>query len=169
MKAAIEIIKTILTAALISGVILAFVQPTIVSGHSMDPTLGNGDYLLASRLAYTGDRIPSHGDIVTIKGHYEEGKLLIKRVIATEGDHLEIRGGSVFLNGKLLDEPYVTSQGGTTAADNIDVTLGKDEIFCMGDNRPASLDSRDPSVGIIKEEDITGKVFMSLFPLGGIH
>ena len=97
-------------------------------------------------------------------------KLLIKRVIGVEGDTMTIQDGKVYRNGELLDEPYIHGQ--ETLADEgmdiIDMEVGEDELFCMGDNREVSLDSRSPQVGNVDEDDVVGKAVVRLFPFNQI-
>lgn len=128
-----------------------------VEGSSMYPTLKSGDVLIANKL-----KTVERGDIVIIKDEKPD-EWLIKRVIAMEGDTVEIKAGSVFVNGKKLNEPYIIhpNMAITEAGDWQKRTLKKGEIFYLGDNRTpnASLDSRsylstcskDQIVGVVEE------------------
>ena len=123
----------------------------------MYPTLKSGDVLIANKL-----KTVERGDIVIIKDEKPD-EWLIKRVIAMEGDTVEIKAGSVFVNGKKLNEPYIIhpNMAITEAGDWQKRTLKKGEIFYLGDNRTpnASLDSRsylstcskDQIVGVVEE------------------
>lgn len=88
----------------------------------------------------------------------------IKRVIGVSGDHVKIENGSVYLNGELLDEPYLQDDVQTLALDGVftDIIVPENCIFAMGDNRPESLDCR--SFGCIPLEKIEGKVVLRFFP-----
>ena len=114
--------------------------------------------------------MPEYGDIIvfdaaiyTAEG---EGKKLIKRVIGLPGDVLEIKGGLVYRNGKALQEEYVYGQ--LTPGEMIPTTVSKGCIFVMGDNRPTSLDSRDPAIGQVPLADIMGRVDLRLYPFDQI-
>ena len=121
----------------------------VVDGSSMRPTLSSGDVLVANRQAGY-----ERGSIVVIGGVKEYW--LIKRVIAVEGDNVEIKEGRVYINGNELDEPYLSSSAYTDELDWETCTLGEDEIFYLGDNRTNSSDSR--SYGVCKERNIVGVV-----------
>lgn len=135
-----------------------------VSGQSMENTYFDGDKLFVER--NRGDSY-EHGEVVVLSCT-EEGKehsVLVKRVIATEGDTLDIdfENGTVTLNGEVLDEPYIKEltyrdDGGF----DYPVTIPKDCYFCMGDNRNHSSDSRDARIGFVPESDIRGRVKVKL-------
>ena len=126
-----------------------------VDGSSMYPTLKDGDVLVANKL-----KSATHGDIVIIKDE-KPNEWLIKRVIAMEGDLVEIKAGKVFVNGKELDEPYAIYPNSaiTESGDWERRTLKEGEIFYLGDNRKpnASLDSRS-YLGTCTEDQIIGVV-----------
>ena len=92
-------------------------------------------------------------------------KDLVKRVIATEGQHIKIEDSKVYVDNKLLDEPYIHDN--YTSGD-IDMVIPEGEVFTMGDNREKSLDSRYEEVGLVNEKDIMGKVMIRLFPFNKI-
>ncbi|MDD6311084.1 MAG: signal peptidase I [Firmicutes bacterium] len=171
-----EFLKDLAFAVIIVLAITAVIKPTIVKESSMESTLFENNYLFVNKLAYKFKDHPNYGDIVIFKSdidNYEDGgkKLLIKRVIATEGDTVTIEDGYVYRNGKLLDEPYVNEQGATYDDEGMEIDdfkVPQDEVFCMGDNREVSLDSRAPEVGTVPEEDIVGKAFIRLFPFNQI-
>lgn len=124
-----------------------------VDGTSMVPTYHDQDRTVFSRL-----KEPEHGDIVIFM---MRDIPIIKRVIAIEGDTIEIRNGVVYLNGSALDEPYITeywTNGG--CIDDKPLTLKKGEYFLMGDNRNVSHDSR--AEGVFTKEDYVGTVMMNL-------
>ena len=164
---AYEWVSAMISALLILAVIfLCMMQTVTVYGTSMVPTLQNGDRLLISR----GTAPYEVGDIVIIDRYVQEP--LIKRVMAMPGDTLDIgSNGEVYRNGVLLTEPYI--QGQTFPLDVTGViTVPEGYVFVMGDNRPASLDSRSNEVGLISLEDVVGKVTLRLWPLstfGGVY
>ncbi len=144
----------------ISIVFAIGVRTVGVEGDSMNYTLLDGDKLLLSRWWYE----PQHGDIVVVRRPDDEP--LIKRVIACEGDHLDIDEltGMVILNGEELHESYLycsTPREGFTG----EVIVPEGYVFVMGDNRINSMDSRHPSIGFIAVEDIMGKALWRIAPM----
>ena len=167
-KEAIEWIKVIATALVFAFIITQFVRPTLVRGESMYPTLEESDYLIINRMAYkTGE--PEDGDIIVFSTQLlqENGntKDLVKRIIAVEGEHIKIEDSKVYVNDKLIDEPYIHNN---YTEGNVDIVIPKDKVFAMGDNREKSLDSRYEDVGLVDEKDIMGKVVIRLFPFNKI-
>lgn len=160
--------KVILSAIIIAFIITQFIRPTLVRGESMYPTLKENDYLIISNISYRV-KSPKVGDIIVFKTDLtqEDGscKDLVKRVIATEGDHLVIKDFKVYVNEKLVYEPYINGQYTTG---DIDIIIPKNKIFAMGDNREKSLDSRYEEVGLIEESDVIGKVTVRLYPFDRI-
>ena len=168
-KEIFEWAKIISTALVLSFVITLFVKPTLVSGESMHPTLENGDYLLINRIEPKLSGVEK-GDIVVFKSNLiqDDGKTrkdLVKRVIATEGDHIKIENSKVYVNDKLIEEPYIDDD---IMTETIDATVPKGKMFVMGDNRDNSLDSRNEMVGFVDEKEVIGKVFIRLFPFDKI-
>ena len=165
----IEWIKIIVTSLVIALVITHFIRPTLVQGSSMYPTLEEKDYLIINRVAYKREE-PKRGDIIVFKTELlqDNGKKkdLVKRVIGLPGDHIKINAQEVYLNGELLEEEYISPTVVTEG--NIDITIPEGTIFVMGDNRQHSMDSRDPDVGLVKIDDIMGKVIVRLLPFNKI-
>ena len=118
----------------------------------MLPTLNDGDRILLNTFKNTYDR----GDIVVF--HIPGDKLLIKRIIGIEGDDVQIRDGSVYLNGKKLDEPYINGRG-TLYGEEMVVPQG--HVYVMGDNRSNSVDSR--IIGTVLESEIIGSLILRIF------
>lgn len=164
----IEWVKTIGVAVILAFVITQFVRPTIVNGQSMYPTLDNKDYLIINRMAYKFGE-PTRGDVVVfstdLKQDNGESKDLVKRVIGIEGDHIKIEDSKVYINGNIIEEPYIHEN---YTEGSIDLTIPKGQMFTMGDNRENSKDSRMSDVGLVKEEDVMGKVMVRLFPFDKI-
>lgn len=118
-----------------------------ISGHSMYPTLSDGDYVLLNPFA----RRFASGDIVTAK---VDNEIIVKRVIGTGGDNITITNtGEVSVNGEKLSEPYICR---TSGAKTYCVTVPENHIWLMGDNRGASTDSR--TFGAVSVYDVTGKI-----------
>ena len=155
-------------AYLIAGIVLVFLlcfRIVIVSGDSMYDTLVDGDYLLLLSNVFYQE--PQQGDIIVAsKTDYENGTPIIKRVIATEGQTVDIdfRTGTVFVDGQPLTEPYIYSP--TTNPEGVSFPLVVNEgcVFVLGDNRGRSKDSRSPEIGQIDTRQIVGKAIMLVFP-----
>lgn len=166
MKAILEWVKEIIIAVIIACIIMTFVKPIIVRQRSMEPTFSNGDYIFVSRQAYNLFGDPQRGDVIIFHSELKtddgKDKNLIKRIIGLPGDTVEIVGGYVYLNGEKLDETYVKVQGISGQMDEIVVPDG--ELFCLGDNREVSQDSRDAAVGCVDQDQVLGKVFVRIYP-----
>jgi signal peptidase I len=162
-----EVVKFALIAVLIVLPIRLFIaQPFIVSGASMDPTFGNGEYLIVDQLSYKFEP-PHRGDVIIFKWPEDESKFFIKRVIGLPEEIVEINEGKVTIKntlhpeGLILDETYIDPSNIRT--DDAVITLGKGEYFVMGDNRNGSSDSR--SWGPVKKNLIIGRPFVRLLPV----
>ena len=157
-----------LVFALIFCVVLFvfFFRLVDVVGDSMNPTLENADKMVVSDLFYK----PKQGDIIIFRKDEYKPEALVKRVIATEGQTVEIdfNRGRVYVDGKLLDEPYIAEP----TRNQIDFTgvqvVPEGCVFVMGDNRNESADSRDSRIGMVDERLIIGKVLLTVFPLDHI-
>jgi len=162
-------IKDIIIAGLIALLVMTFIKPTIVKESSMEPTLYANNYLFLSKQAYRfsepkhGDIVVFHTDLTTSDG---QEKLLIKRIIALPGDIITIAEGRVSLNGRVLDEPYISEPETGGFIENFEIPEGM--VFAMGDHRSVSIDSRDDRVGCIPVNLIVGKAFLRLYPFDKI-
>jgi len=167
----IEWIKDIIVAAILASIILTFFKPIIIQQESMLNTYLPGDYVIISRQAYKLFGDVERGDVVVFKTDLQDemgrNKNLIKRIIGLPGDRVEVReDGYVYINGELLDEPYLKDQGiSDEIAGTVDVVVGEDEIFACGDNREVSYDSR--AMGCIEQDTIMGKVICLVFNTEG--
>ena len=155
-----------LTSALIFCVIVFvfFIRVIDVKGTSMNPTLNNQDKMLVSGLFYK----PEAGDIVVFKkDSYSPDKALVKRVIATEGQEINIDfdQGIVYVDGVALEEDYISELTRTKLDFIGPKTVPEGCVFVMGDNRNMSTDSRDKDIDMVDERLIIGKVYCVLFPL----
>ncbi len=172
-----EFIKDFIIAIIIVVAISMVVKPTIVKERSMQPTLYENNYLFVSKISYKFKDHPNRGDIIVFQSQLDDDKnggkkLLIKRVIGVEGDVLTIEDGYVYRNGEKLDEPYIMEQGATYEDEYCEIdnfTVPEDQVFCMGDNRTSSLDSRSPDVGTVSEKNIVGKAFFRLYPFNEMN
>ncbi|UNT95713.1 signal peptidase I [Allobaculum mucilyticum] len=184
-----DILDFVKVFAISAIVILLFVNfiahPVTVVGHSMDPTLQNGEYGFTSVISpMVSD--PSRGDIVVVNQKNEQGETerWVKRVIGLPGETIECRNGKVYVDGVVLDESsylkqdfidealakYKADHGqqdyGTFNYDFSPVTLGEDEYWVMGDNRMNSKDSRE--IGPIKKDEIYGMGVLVLYPFNAM-
>ena len=162
-KSIFSIITSGVLAVAIFLFVTVFYKPTLTHGHSMEPTLSDGDRAIAAVWNYK----PANGDIVVIKDIHKANKYLVKRIISIAGDTIDIdfSTGEVFRNGELLVEPYILEK--TTAAGDVrfPVTIPEGCVFVMGDNRNQSTDSRTTYTGMISEKNIEGKVIYRFYPL----
>ena len=157
-----------LVFALIFCVVLFvfFFRLVDVVGDSMNPTLENADKMVVSDLFYK----PKQGDIVIFRKDEYKPEALVKRVIATEGQTVEIdfNRGRVYVDGVLLDEPYIAEP----TRNQIDFTgvqvVPEGCVFVMGDNRNASTDSRDKRIGMVDVRLIIGRAYCVIYPTNEI-
>lgn len=160
-----ELMDSIVIALVAVMIIFTLVcRVYVVDGTSMVSTLSNGDRLLVSNLFYT----PEQGDIVCFVARNNNDKVLVKRVIATEGQTIDITDDyKVTIDGELLEESYLAT-GIYTEPKNFDFpyTVKEGEVFCMGDNRVNSKDSRD--LGPIETKYLLGQLVLRLFPHTGV-
>lgn len=137
----------------------------VVSGSSMYSTLIDGDYLLlVSNLFY---QEPRRGDIiVAAKKSFDDGAPIIKRVIATEGETVDIDFdmGIVYVDGVALEEPYTYTPTNVDEGMRFPLTVEENCVFAMGDNRNRSKDSRNPEIGQIDKREILGKALYLFMP-----
>lgn len=153
-----------LLAVIIVVFILVF-RLVVVSGSSMYSTLWDGDWLLV--LSNTFYREPEYGDIIVVsKESFNDSEPIIKRVIATEGQTVDIDfvSGTVFVDGKMLDENYTYTSTNQDEGMKFPLTVAEGCVFALGDNRNNSLDSRFPAIGMIDKREILGKALFLFYP-----
>lgn len=156
-------LKIIFIAFLIAISLRAYVfDVTRVEGLSMYPTLADGDHLITLKVAYLLDE-PQRGDIVVLQAPDVADEDYIKRIIALPNEELEIRDGQVYIDGILLDEPYLN---GLETEGDLHTIVPDGFYFVMGDNRGESRDSRIEAVGPINAGSIHGKAVLRIWPLG---
>ncbi len=137
----------------------------IVHGRSMDPTFGEGQFLIVSRAHYWFEE-PERGDVVVFHAPSKLDEDYIKRVIGVPGDHIESRDQQLYLNGALLDEPYLAEACSLfSCRDEVWAEVPPGSYFVLGDNRNSSVDSRRVSVGFVDKELLVGKVLFRYWPL----
>ncbi len=159
----------LLVVLLITYLIIVFVgQRTEVSGDSMEPTLSDGDNLIVDKITYRF-RDPERFDVIVFPFQYQKETYYIKRIIGLPGETVMIdEAGNILIDGKVLLESYgreiIDEDKRGLAAEP--VTLGPDEYFVLGDNRNCSSDSRVAEVGNIKKDQIIGRAWLRIWPLG---
>ncbi|MDP7619957.1 MAG: signal peptidase I [Dehalococcoidia bacterium] len=178
-----EVIETVIAAAVLFFIVQAMIQSYQVEGPSMEPNVHNNELLLVNKAVYLtvsrstvdrflpfidlesgGDLYPFHaprrGEIVVLRGPDGSTHDFIKRIVAGPGDTLEIRRGSLFINRKAVDEPYISQLDLSTTTGPTVMRAG--QYYALGDNRPVSLDSR--AWGPITEDMIIGKAWFAYWP-----
>ena len=157
-----DLVYMLLTIVL---VFLLLFRIIVVSGDSMYSTLLDGDYLLLlSNLFY---REPEPGDIIVIsKESFDHGAPIVKRVIATEGQLVDIDfdAGVVYVDGEQLQEDYINNLTHNSRGVNFPLTVQEDCLFVLGDNRSVSLDSRYSEIGQIDKREVLGKALFLMLP-----
>lgn len=161
-KVFVSTISSLTVVAAIAVLISTLILPVLrVTGTSMTPTLQNNEFVICSKASDF-----KSGDIVAF---YYNNKILLKRVIGTSGDVIDISDdGTVHKNGKLLNEPYLNEKSLGTCDIELPYQVPDNRIFVMGDHRQTSIDSRTLSVGCIADEYIIGKVIFRLWPINQI-
>ncbi len=153
---------------LLAGILLVLLllfRVVIVSGPSMNATMVDGDYLLLLGNLFYSE--PEQGDIIVAsKNSFKDGEPIIKRVIATEGQVVDIDfdAGIVYVDGMPLEEPYTNTPTNLQEGIVFPVTVKEGCVFVMGDNRNSSKDSRNPEIGQIDCREILGRAIFLILP-----
>lgn len=155
----------ILVAAVVLLVATLWLPVLQVSGASMEPTLEDGQIVVAAK------GVPfKAGDVVSF---YYDNKVLLKRVIGVTGDQINLGSdGTVYVNGVVLDEPYVSEKSIGQCDIDLPYQVPDGKIFVMGDHRATSMDSRLHAIGCISDDMVVGKVIWKIWPFtifGGIQ
>jgi len=160
-----DLLLVLAAGLLLAGGSMFFVRASLVRGSSMEPTLSDGDCILVQMAGYDD---PQPGDIVAVRAKDRRDKHLVKRIIARGGETVQIdfETGMVFVDGQLLDEPYIAESTHRMGDIPFPVTVPPDSYFVLGDNRNISRDSRSSALGCVPREDIEGKAVFRFAPLG---
>lgn len=156
-------IGVLITVAAIAVLVATLWMPVLkIYGDSMTPTLSEGDYVICIK-----QKEYKTGDIIAF---YYNNKILIKRVIASSGNWVDIDyDGIVYINNEKLEENYVKEHAyGDSTNIKLPYQVPESKIFVMGDHRLTSLDSRNTSVGCIEKDQIVGKLVLSIWPINHI-
>ena len=146
-------------------VLLLVFRVVVVSGTSMNMTFLDGDYLLL--LSNTLYHNPRQGDVIVVsKESFDDGAAFVKRVIATEGQTVDIdfTAGIVYVDGVALDEPYTNTPTNVNGGMIFPLVVEEGCVFAMGDNRNISKDSRYPEIGLVDCREILGKAIFLVIP-----
>jgi signal peptidase I len=176
----IEVAETLILTIVIFWLIQTFVaQPYKVQQQSMEPTLEPEQYVLVDKITPKFDSY-SRGDVVVFNPVSHEDETCaspidpdsmvdlvpyIKRVIGEPGDLVELVDGDVYINGALVDEPYVHGQQSRPQSDQESWVVQEGRLFVMGDNRENSQDSRSETIGEICVNDVVGRAFLRYWPI----
>lgn len=157
---------TLITVAAIAVLVATLWLPVLqIYGSSMTPTLKDGQIIVSVKTAQF-----EPGDIVAF---YYNNKILVKRVIAKQGDWIDIKeDGTVYVNDVLLNEPYVEELALGETNIELPYQVPDGRLFVMGDHRSTSVDSRNTAMGCVAEEQIVGKIVFRFYPfdeMGEIH
>ncbi len=180
-KDILEWVDVVVASVLIVVIAFTFVFRIVrIDGNSMNDTLFNNERVIVSNLFYS----PKAGDVVVVSRNKKniasetnrETEPIIKRIIATEGQTVDIDGatGKVYVDGKLLDEPYIKDYDLYHYTTDIlfdiqfPVTVDKNCVFVMGDNRRDSLDSRSSLIGQINKNRILGHAIFRVWPFNKV-
>ena len=152
-------IYTLVTVAAVAVLVATLLMPVLqIYGSSMTPTLTDGDIVLTLKTATF-----EQGDVVAF---YYNNKILVKRVIATSGEWVDMtEDGDVYVNDKLLDEPYLVEKALGDCNIEFPYQVPESRIFVMGDHRSVSIDSRNTAVGCVAEEQLVGKLVFRVWPM----
>ena len=156
-------IYTLITVAAIAILVATLWMPVLqIYGNSMTPTLEPGDYVVTLKT----DKFQP-GDMIAF---YYNNKVLVKRVVASSGDWVNIdEDGNVYINEKLLDEPYLTEKAYGDTNIDFPYQVPESRVFVLGDHRSVSVDSRNTAVGCVSEEQIVGKLQLRVWPLDSLE
>ena len=155
---------------IVAGVVIAVLLNKFViinadiTSESMSTTFEKGDKLIGFRLSYIFSK-PERGDVIIFEYPDDGDKLLIKRVIGLPGETIQIKGDTIYINGKAIKENYGKDPMTESGIAEKPLKLANDEFFVLGDNREISDDSRYEDVGPVKRKNIAGRAILRISPL----
>jgi signal peptidase I len=153
-----EVAETIILTLVIFMLVRAVVENYRVEGSSMEPNLVGGEYLIVNKALYTL-RPAERGDIIVFKAPQSPDKNFVKRIIGLPGEKVELKAGQVYVNDRLLYEPYIDARFGYSWGPAV---VGSDQFFVLGDNRNNSSDSH--SWGMLPAVNVIGKAWICYWP-----
>ncbi|NLF74737.1 MAG: signal peptidase I [Chloroflexi bacterium] len=155
-----ELIETVLLIAAIYAFVNLATARFVVDGHSMLPNFDTDQFIIVSRLSYILGE-PGRGDVVVFHYPQQPDRDFIKRIIGLPGETVTILEGRVYIDGKLIEEPYIENFCRGKSCDG-EWVVGDDQYFVLGDNRSASKDSQD--FGPVDRKYIVGRAFVRYWP-----
>ncbi len=163
----LDFFETVVLAAVIFLLVYLFLwQPHRIKGRSMEPNFHDVELILTNRVSYR-IREPQRGDVVVFRAPMREDRDYIKRIIGLPGDKVMVKEGRVYINGKLLEEPYLPSnvytKPGFYLSEGVEKIVPPRSYIVMGDNRDHSSDSRE--WGPVPFRNIIGKAWLRYWPL----
>lgn len=149
----------LLVIAAVSVLVATLIMPVVqISGTSMEPTLNDGELVVLKKT--------EHFECGNLCAFYYQNRVLLKRVIGNPGDYIEIDDeGNVKVNGKLIDEPYVSEKSLGECDLKFPYQVPEGRFFVLGDHRETSVDSRSTVIGCIEAEQIVGRVLFRIWPI----
>ncbi len=153
-----EVAETIILTLVIFFLVRGVLENFKVEGSSMEPNLYTGQYLIVNKVQYSLNP-PERGDIVVFKAPKTPEKNFVKRIIGLPDEKVEVRQGQMYVNDKLLYEPYIDARFGYSWGPAV---VGDDEFFVLGDNRNNSSDSH--SWGMLPKANVIGKAWICYWP-----
>lgn len=161
-KIIVQILYFLAMAVSATILIVVSMMPVFrIYGRSMEPSLNSGDIVIALR-----KKEFSQGDLIAFQ---HENKILIRRYIAGPGQWVDINvDGNISVDGKILEESYLMEETSGICDTEFPYYVPEGRIFCLGDNRSISIDSRSSVIGCVAEEQIIGKIVFRIWPLGKI-
>ena len=165
-----DFLETIVVALSVFVVIYLFiVQPHEVKGSSMEPTFQNNEYIITDKISYRFGK-PNRGDVVIFKAPVNPDVDYIKRIIGLPGETVMVQSGRIYIDGKMLNEPYLEDLTpifpGGFIKEGVVVSIPENHYFVMGDNRPHSSDSRE--FGPIEKKLIIGRAVFRYWPINDL-
>lgn len=146
-------------------VYLLVMQPHKIKGASMEPNFPDGEYLLTDKVTYRFKE-PRRGDVIVFEAPRTDDEEFIKRIIGLPGETVSLKNGSVFIDNQKLQETYLSptliTSSGSFLSEGKEIVVPEENYFVLGDNRPASSDSR--MWGFVDKSKITGRAFVIYWP-----
>lgn len=167
----LDILEVVVFAiAIFLFIYLLVLQPHKIKGSSMEPNFPDGEFLLTDKLSYRFGE-PKRGDVVVFEAPGANGDEFIKRIIGLPGETIFINDNKVYINGTQLNEDYLANNilipSGMFLKEGIEYNIPDGRYIVMGDNRPASSDSR--AWGPITLDEITGKAWVVYWPVNDMR
>jgi len=153
----LDVLETVVLSALLFAGINAVSARIRVDGYSMEPTLHNGEFVIVNKMAYKLGN-PQHGDVIVFHYPRDPEQEYIKRIVGLPGDRVQVRGGQVYVNDQLINEPYIAAAPKYQS----EWSVPENALFVLGDNRNNSSDSHN--WGPVPMEYVVGRALFIYWP-----